>query len=238
MVQEDCFIPTLNKMGYMTRFLDVVQNNFIAYASQEPGGVSLDLGAAFGVATLPLLKKHQKVVSCDLDPGHLKAIRQAAPPHSYQNLMLKPGNFPATVRFRKHRFKAVLCAMVLHFVPPHEIISWVGQLVRILQPGGRIFVTVSSPYQGALTKFIPIYEERLAHGNPWPGHIADIEEFVPHRSPQLPKENTVFCPTSLEKVFREGGFEVLECFGFTREHMPDDLRYGGQEYTGLVATVS
>ena len=60
MVQEDCFIPTLNKMGYMTRFLDVVQNNFIAYASQEPGGVSLDLGAAFGVATLPLLKKHQK----------------------------------------------------------------------------------------------------------------------------------------------------------------------------------
>ena len=233
---EDCFVPTLNKMGYMATQLDVVQQKFIAYAAKSPEGVSLDLGAAFGIATLPLLERQQKIVSCDVDPRHLKAIRQAVSPTLAKNLSLKAGHFPHTARFRKNRFKAILCGMVLHFVPPREMTLWLSHLRRILRPGGKIFITVSSPYQGVLKNFIPFYRERLENGDPLPGYIENIQQFVPHRSDQLPAQNTVFCPNALERLIKDTGFNVLECFGFTRENLPLDLHYNGQAYTGLVAT--
>ncbi len=234
--KECCFVHTLNNMGYMAEDLDVVQAAFVDFCRNHPDGMHLDIGATFGVATLPVLRAGCRVVSCDLDERHLDVIRQEAPADLLPHLTLKKGHFPKTLRFEPNTFDAILLGMVLHFVPPAEMGEMLWHLREILTEKGRVFVTVSSPYHHPLQSFLPLYEKRRKAGEPWPGHIPDISVYVPHRKGELPAENTVFCPDALKDLFQRHGFSVLQSFSFTRENLPPDLLGDEREYTGLIAT--
>lgn len=235
-LRDKCFVSTLNQMGYMARKLDEVQQAFINFCIEREGGLYLDIGAAFGIATLAALQAGKKIISCDLEQKHLDAIRQATPRHLLKNLVLQAGHFPQNLRFNPHMFDGILCAMVLHFTLPEDMHETLTHLREILIPKGRVFVTVSSPYQGVLKDFIPLYEERFQRGENFPGYIANIGDYVPHRSDTLPSKNIVFCLKALRNLFEREGFHVLDCFSFTRENLPSDLSYDGREYTGLIAT--
>lgn len=67
------FIITLNQMGYMTDHLDPYSIDFIDW-SLKSEGPTLDVGAAYGIATLPLVEKLNEIWVNDLDESHLKLI--------------------------------------------------------------------------------------------------------------------------------------------------------------------
>src|ERR1700741_2662682 len=72
------FVRNLNNMGYMTSGLARYSRKFVAFAA-ETGRPCLDVGAAYGVATLAALEAGARVISNDIEPRHLEILRERAP---------------------------------------------------------------------------------------------------------------------------------------------------------------
>jgi hypothetical protein len=126
-------------------------------------------------------------------------------------------------------------AMVLHFLQPNEAISAFSKMYDLLVPGGHLFLTASSPYQGVLKNFVAIYEQRKYEGDLFPGLIEDIGIYVPHRSSDLPKRSIVYGPDELETLCQRAGFHVKSSGFFTRQHIPQDIAWEGREYSYIIA---
>src|SRR5262245_39091772 len=87
------FIPTLNRMGYMTSTLDPVSLSFIKFAAELDFQV-LEIGAAYGVATIPDLQKGAKMIANDLDERHLQVLKKNIPEECKPRLQTMTARFP------------------------------------------------------------------------------------------------------------------------------------------------
>jgi len=203
-------VPTLNNTGWMTEGLDEVSQAFVAYAATT-AGECLDLGCAYGVATLPALAGGARVLACDMEPRHLEILAQRVPPADRARLRCQPGMMPA-VDFPPGSFDAILCARALHFLKGGDIGLTVLRMHAWLKPGGRIFLVADSPYTGPWYKQAKVYEERKAAGCPWPGYVEDYRALLPPTS--NPADHPTFInpldPDILARVARAARFEVLE----------------------------
>ena len=227
------YIPTLNRMGYMSPALDEIQRTFVTYCQANLSGNFLDIGCGFGIATLPVINGGGKITACDLDEKHLEVLQEGLSQEKLSRLTLITGHFPDEVIFPKDTFEAINISMVLHFFPPPTIEKAFQEIFLCLKKGGRLFLTTSSPYQRALSPFLSTYEKKQSVEE-WPGYIADIEKYVPQRAPFLPKQNIVFCPHELTRLASKFGFHVLVATFFSREGIPPDLSLDGREYSGII----
>ncbi len=72
------FIRTLNNQGFMGAYpSDPYMQAFIKFAPQGPGP-ALDIGAAYGVASLEALKGGAKVIANEVDGRHLDILKSRA----------------------------------------------------------------------------------------------------------------------------------------------------------------
>jgi SAM-dependent methyltransferase len=220
-------------MGYMSPALDDIQKAFVHHCTVAPSGLFLDIGCGFGVATLPVIEKGCQIIACDLESKHLDVLKNSVPLEKISLLTLMTGHFPDTVTFPENQFDGINLSMVLHFYRPDEIEKVFREIFFSLKPGGRLFLTTSSPYQRVLLPFVPIYESQRGVEE-WPGYIADIAQYVPHRAPLLPKENIVFCIHELRRLALKHKFHVVYTTFFSREGIPEDLCLDGREYSGII----
>lgn len=228
------YICTLNSMGYMTLTLDDTQNSFIDWALKNPDECYLDIGCAFGNTTLPLIKEKISVTSCDINIEHLQYIQKQLTYEYLPFLGCLCGAFPQDIFLPENYFNGVIMAMVLHFMEAEYVQRALNSIYRSLKPSGKLFLTTSSPYQGVLKTFIPIYESRKEKGDLFAGFMANVGDYVPHRQQDLPPRNIVYDYESLETLCRRSGFEVETSGFFTRPHMPKDLCLDGREYSFII----
>jgi hypothetical protein len=87
-------IPTLNGTGFMFEVRDTFTNDFISHAGQTTLPV-LELGCAYGVASIPALEAGAKVVASDMEPQHLEILKSKVPPHLLDKLDAGRGHSPA-----------------------------------------------------------------------------------------------------------------------------------------------
>jgi SAM-dependent methyltransferase len=227
------YMPTLNRMGYMSPSLDNIQASFVKYCKQTPEGLFLDVGCGFGVATVPMAKEGRRIIACDLDSRHLEVLKNQLPLEKRSFVTFMPGHFPNEVEFPENYFDAINLSMVIHFLPFQTIEKALKKIFYNLKEGGKLFITTSSPYQRTLFSFIPDYEKKRGIEE-WPGFIPDISAYVPHRAHLLPKENTVFCMHELSRLVSRFNFRGLEATSFSREGIPSDLYLDGREYSGVI----
>jgi SAM-dependent methyltransferase len=115
-------IPTLNGRGFMLEALDSFADDFIAFASQEEGEV-LDIGCAYGVASLAALNAGARVCACDMEPRHLGMLVDQTPPALKSKLRTVTGVLPE-VKFPAQSFRA-RSALVLPVTNPNlDIYPW------------------------------------------------------------------------------------------------------------------
>lgn len=204
-------VPTLNNTGWMTESLDAISQAFADYAAGIPDE-SLDLGCAYGVATLPALAGGGRVLACDMEARHLEILSQRVPADQRSRLRTQVGVMPE-VDFPADRFGAILCARALHFLKGGDIGLTVLRMHRWLKPGGRVFLVVDSPYVGPWYQQAPEYERRKAAGCPWPGFVENYRALLPASA--NPANHPSFInpldPDILRRVVSAAGFEVLEC---------------------------
>src|ERR1700722_10082257 len=163
------YIPTLNRMGYMSPILDIIQMAFVKHCQNNRFGNFLDIGCGFGVATLPVINEGCRIIACDLEERHLEILKERIPKDKLPLLTPIKGHFPNEVIFPEHYFDGINLSMVLHFLPPQTIEKAFKEIFTCLKEGGRLFITTSSPYQRALSSFAFIYEKKRFFEE-WPGY--------------------------------------------------------------------
>ena len=233
------FIKTLNQMGFMTSSLDPYSQAFVQYAAQNCSSPSsapvLEIGAAYGVATLGALEKGAKIIANDLDPRHLEILSKRAEGIHNSSLVLAAGNFPETLDFPPESIGAVLICRVIHFFDGLTIEKAADKLFHWLIPGGKIFVVGETPYLKNCQAFVPIYESRKQAGDLWPGYVEDMKTIASGRAESLPQAFHFLDPDILIRIFINVGFAIEKCGMFARPDFPADLKWDGRESVGLIA---
>lgn len=231
---EGGLINTLNSMGTMTPYPDVFSRSFIEFAPKAPGR-SLDIGAAYGVATLPALQNGASVIANDIDERHLEILLSRVPQENRNRLELAAGEFPDKLDFPDGSLGAVLICRVMHFFDGPRIERAAAKVMRWLAPQGKVFVVGETPYIGTARAFFPTYEARLKAGDPWPGVVEHAAVHDPKRAALLPKLFHLLDERTLRRVFTAAGFGIERLEMFARPDYPADIQLDGRESVGLIA---
>lgn len=228
--------PTLNGTGFMFKILDEFAEDFIEFAGQTDGEV-LDIGCAYGVATIPALEGGGRVTACDLDPRHLAILTENTPESARERLTCMTGQLPSIDLPQQH-FAAILCSRVLHFLDGSAIDASVRNMYRWLKPGGRLYLVADTPY-GIWRRQIPVFEARRERGDRWPGLMIGLENYLPYP----PKDRWIDGPPFmnlldtelLERTCREAGFEVVRSSFIDRQDFRGLGKMDGRENAGILA---
>ena len=130
---------------------------------------------------------------------------------------------------------------MLHFLPGYEITNLLKQAYKILMPGGRIFISTSSPYVKLLTSHIESYEQKeSSDAILWPGEIEDLRKYLPERDHKHNQSfGHVLTPKVLSKHLEKAGFKIISAKFSTRKLQAmaqmTDPRYAGKEDTIVIA---
>lgn len=226
---ETGLIPTDNAMGVMTRELSPAAIAFVADAVTATRPL-LEIGAAYGNATLPALGNGATVIACDLSASELAVLAAAATPEQRRHLVILPARFPDGIVLGEGSLAAVLAAQVLHFLDGSALERAFADVHRWLAPGGAFHGLVMTPSLSYYHLLRPAYEARVAAGLRWPGIFDPQSVAPPEWRARLPKFVHLFEADILRRCADEAGFavETLEYFCFS--DFPDIHRTDGHEY--------
>lgn len=226
-------IPTLNRFGYMKIDLDEFTESFINY-SVAKGGMSLELGTAYGFVVLEALKIGAKIIANDISSEHLSVLLSEAPEDKLENLFLYPARFPNEIVIPSGSLTAVLSSRMLHFLDIEEIQEGLKSIHNWLVPEGNFYFISVTPYHASLRdKFLTIYKQREANGEKWPGRIESQWEIAPQHESFVPEFLHVFDIPKLEELLPEYGFKIEKISLFD---YPNDFDSAGKGHVGLIAT--
>ena len=228
-------VLTLNKTGTVLIYLDDPSKKFLSYVDTISGPI-LEIGAGYGYVTQEVLKKNKKITANDLEIKHLKILHDRIPSYLRRNLTLSVGRLPNTLNFNEGSFSAIYCSRVLHFLNGKELEQAAKLMYKWLLPGGKVFITVDSPYMKAWKKFIPVYEKRKKLKEEYPGLSYDLKKYNPERAKTINGFFHFLDPDILVRVFKLAGFHINSAHFIDRPDYPDVLRYDGRESVMLIAT--
>ena len=176
--------------GYVTLPEDIYSQKFLAYSKElaKNKGQVLEVGAAFGAASLKAVEQGVTVFCNDIYSQNLAVIRNryiksrpvisSATTGDSNQLIFLPGAFPEELSaLPGNFFDAVLISRVLHFFTGDQIEKSLEQVYGNLKPGGKLFIICETPFRKNWKRFIPEYEQRLRDGVKWPGEITNPSDY-------------------------------------------------------------
>ncbi|MGJ3502440.1 methyltransferase domain-containing protein, partial [Piscirickettsia salmonis] len=215
--EQELFLETHNKTGYIATRLDPFTKEFINYAGNCDKAV-MEIGAGFGFASEGALKAGAYVICNDLEASHLDVLKNKY--KGNRDLNILPGNILTDIELEANSLEAILVSRVIHFFSPSEVNQFIAKIEKWLCKGGRIYAVVETPYLKNWQKFIPTFHSRVTEGCEWPGFIADPAEYeTAGRAVSLPKFVHWFDEKTIRKPFEAHGFKVLRCENFSRTGM-------------------
>lgn len=230
-------IPTMNKMGWMTSELDPISEEFTRFASTAKAPV-LEIGTAYGVATLQALSNGATVFANDADPRHLQLLEEKVGDEQRSRLKIMPGYFPEAVTLANDSVSAILASRVLHFFSGEEIEHALNRCHDLLQNQGRLFVIVDTPFVGWLNNGEEEYLARVQKNMPWPGVFIRVQESSDNDIAKgVPELIHLFTHESFAELLVSTGFRVDKWQYIDRKGTyPDFACKDGRESLGFVAT--
>jgi SAM-dependent methyltransferase len=234
--QEPGVITTRNRRGHTSTVLNEYSRMFVNFVPRCAAPV-LDIGCAFGVATLPALEAGGTVVACDMEDAHLRELLARCPEGRRRSLVAVRAQFPGGgISFPDGSFDAIHASNLLNYLTGDELVEGVARMHDWLRPGGRVFTISGTPYARNVTEFIPIYEAKRANGATWPGEAYGLADLCPHPSVRdLPPFLHLLDDAVLTRVFTGAGFEIERVEMFQRRNLPEYIALDGRENVGLVA---
>lgn len=249
------FTKTHNPFGgFTTTPCDPVSQRFIEHAalSAKHGGKVLEIGAAFGAATLEAIAKGATVFCNDIDPENLAVVRQRFmeitddPCESLtgdsSKLILVPGELPnELIGLPEKQFDAILICRVLHFFSGTKIEESLALLSKLLAPNGKIYIVCETPFLRNWQRFIPEFNRRVENEEEWPGEITEPAKFESSgRASSLPKFVHWITKEVLDRSLLKAGFTIEHSEYINRSgQFPEDLLLPeyGKESVGAIGVI-
>jgi len=235
-IPEPCFpglIPTLNKRGFMEQDLNAISRRFVEESNGRREGLSLDIGCAYGIATLAALQNGLHVLASDMHQAHLDILIKETPKADLPRLKTKKGTLPE-IDFKEEMFTTIHCSRTLHFLMPDDLKTTLTKMHTWLRPKGKVYFVTDTCFSGPWQKFLPEYKKRKAAGELFPGLIEDVLLCLPIS--ELPKGMTPYMncldPETLARECRDAGFRILEStfLGFSHNEDKD-----AKDHAGVIA---
>lgn len=227
-------IPTLNKTGWMTVALDPYSTKFAEYSGTlgTKGIESLDIGCAYGVATLAALEQGARICACDMEAQHIAILDQRVPTTARQRYRSVTGTLP-DIDFPPDSFGAILASRVLHFLDGPAIAAAVRKMHTWLRPGGQLYLVADTPYTGPWYIHADRYEQRKAAGEAWPGFCDDYAALLPQGTDPAghPSFINPLDPDILTRECAAAGFDVIRAEFLAAA----TTAARGREHAGVVA---
>lgn len=215
-------------MGWTANVPNQLSELFIA-ACRNVRRPVLDIGCAYGVASLPARANGARVIANDLAHEHLHELRGRPHVHPLQ------GRFPY-LGFAPGSLDAIHASNVLHFLTGAEVLEGAARLHEWLAPGGCVYIQAGTPYQGPFAPFVPEYTARFARGEQWPGWVESTRSITSYRRlNQYPASIHLLDDNVLGRVFLGAGFAIERLWLYRRRDLPASMFLDGRENVGLVA---
>ncbi|MFO9238422.1 class I SAM-dependent methyltransferase [Legionella pneumophila serogroup 1] len=249
------FTKTHNPFGgFTTTPCDPVSQRFIEHAalSAKNGGKVLEIGAAFGAATLEAIAKGATVFCNDIDPENLAVVRQRfmettddlseSVTGDSSKLILVPGELPnELIGLPEKQFDAILICRVLHFFSGAKIEESLGLLSKLLAPKGKIYIVCETPFLRNWQRFIPEFNRRIENEEEWPGEITEPAKFESSgRASSLPTFVHWITKEVLDRSLLKAGFSIEHSEYINRSgQFPEDLLLPeyGKESIGAIGVI-
>lgn len=229
-------IKTKNKMGIMTVELSPPAKAFVEYAKSVSKPM-LDIGCAYGAATIPAILNGASLIANDLEKEHLDILEKSLPDGHGHKLSTTSKSFTEDLDFEEGSLSAIHISMVLHFLKGDVVQEGFNKFFKWLEPGGKLFVVNQSPYLGLYEwkSLSAHYEKRLKSGEKWPGEIS-VRDFAKEGwGAQLPEFAHFFDPEITRRIAQEAGFAIEELDYFIYDNVPEEYKESGKGWVGLVA---
>ncbi len=231
---ENVLLKTKNAMGVMMAELSPPAEEFVKLAkkAQKP---LMDVGATYGIATLPALAAGAKVIACDLEQQHLDILRQSTPLADRDRLTTLKAAFPDQIQLADNSLAGILISNVLHFLDGPTLERGMQKCYQWLMPGGKLFVVTGTINLSFYKLLKPMLEKNLANGKPWPGYF-DISQAKPDEwQDLLPDHIHLLDQGMLTKLATAAGFTIEQCYYFCYDSLPEQHRTNGEEFLAMIA---
>ncbi len=170
----------------------------------------LDIGCAYGIATLAALAEGARVCACDMEASHLEILRDNVPEQDMARLTTQVGHLP-DAHFPSNSVGAILASRVLHFLDGDDVELAVRKMAVWLVPGGHLFLVVDTPYMPSWSASVPTYEQLKREGDKWPGFLPDFSLYASAVADpaSYPEFMNPMDPDILARVCEAAGLQVV-----------------------------
>jgi SAM-dependent methyltransferase len=210
-VENNSFIPTLDRQGAIWLYIDEVTQAYLDFAGKTKGTL-LEIAAGYGHVVIKALEAGAgKVFANEIDGDQLAIIKLRTPAEYSDKLVCCLGQFPEQLDFPDASFDGIYNARLFHFFVGDRIRASLINFYRWLKPGGRVFLVNDAVYRTIFKPLIPIYEKQIAASDEWPGFIKDVGSCIPeYLHPEtFPKTMNFMDPTVLTRELNRAGFKVM-----------------------------
>ena len=231
----DLAVRTGNRRGWISTALFYLSRRFVEHCADHPEGPVLDIGCGLGLASVSAARMGACVIAVDLSREHLSklSVEDCRP----GRVVPIQSRFPDNTAFHAGAFDTIHCANMLNFLTGEEIVGGARLMYRWLRPGGALFLQVSTPFNAIIASFVPVYEQRKAAGERWPGVIEDVTKFAsPEIASNLPAMIHPLEIDTISPVYAQAGFQIQESFEYRPKEQPEFFHYDGRETGVLIAT--
>jgi SAM-dependent methyltransferase len=173
-VSFDCAAGFYDATRRLSPQVSAAQTVQLREALRDVSGPTLEIGVGTGRVALPLAAAGQRLVGVDISSAMLAALRDKSP-SAFPLVQADATRLP----FRDGSFGGAVVAHVLHLVSDWRAV--VGELRRVVRPGGVLLVTRGAQRAGAGLHAEITRRARAAAG--WtmpPGRLDDLTELDAH----------------------------------------------------------
>jgi SAM-dependent methyltransferase len=220
--------------GHATIEPGLFSRYFYDFVPQAPGGI-LDIGCAYGTATVsaalaldlagvPEDAPNGTVLAIDVEPFHLKVLRELMTPKSLKSrIRTRVGTFP-NLDIAPESQGAIFIGGLFQYFSGPDLEAILPTVVDWLAPGGILFIEGQTP---RLRSFRLVYDQYLVRrqlGEPWPGWVTNPTMLPPGRNTLKPLN--LMDPAIIRRFLQgDNRLEDIVALYFPRSRYPEDLLY-------------
>lgn len=228
-VDERNRLRTKNQMGFAHLTPLKITQDFYTQAETQKG-MYADIGSAYGIDTIHIVKLGARVVAIDLEQQHLDILQQQLSPQEQQRLETRCQRFPEAVSLELAHYDAILLSRLLLFLTPDSVVEALKKVYKALKVGGKVYIITVSPFSESWELIKPAFEEHQKLFPTQPFFVSNLWKILPQTRLFLPQSIQLFDQKALKNVLEQTGFEVIDC-GYESHHGTVDTYAVGQKNT-------